>query len=98
MALLVAFTIKLSEKTWLSNSILVWLGKRSYSLYMIHAVVHLYTDLLLRIILKKQVTDLSLSYQYLGLIISVSVTIFMANIVYQIFEVKIHQFLKQKLG
>lgn len=65
---------------------------------MIHAVVHLYTDLLLRIILKKQVTDLSLSYQYLGLIISVSVTIFMANIVYQIFEVKIHQFLKQKLG
>lgn len=96
--LLVVWSVsELEHKHWLDSSWLIWLGKRSYSLYMIHAVVHLYLDFISRAFFGNIIAKLSFSGQFFLFFVVLIVTIIMSHYIYQIVELKLSRYLKMKL-
>lgn len=90
MSLLVYVTTGIERDSWLTNKKLIWLGKRSFSLYMIHAVVHLYLDYIVRLVFNIQMKDISITFQLIGFLFLIPVTLTLANITYILFEQKLH--------
>ena len=88
-----------SEKgKWLDSPLLQYLGQRSYSLYMIHGVVHLLLGYWPQVKWGYNPLDsLSIGEAIGGLILSLLATILLAELSYQFFELRLSRYLKSKI-
>lgn len=95
--LLVASVIGERKETILNSRPLIWLGQRSYSIYMIHAIIHLYFDFSYRVVFHSKIQDLSLALQFTGLVISCVILLYLSHLSYRFIELKLGKSLKNRI-
>jgi peptidoglycan/LPS O-acetylase OafA/YrhL len=79
----------------LSSKPFQYLGKISYSIYLNHALILILVNVVLFRLLKSPITEWMIGF---SLIISISLTILYSNFTYEIIELRLGKFLKEKLG
>tara|TARA_Y100000768_G_C23990823_1_gene692673 strand:- start:3836 stop:4918 length:1083 start_codon:yes stop_codon:yes gene_type:complete len=95
---LVLSAMKDSDTGWFENSLFQYLGQRSYSLYMIHGVVHLLLGYWPQVRWGyNPLESLSLTESILGLVFSIFLTILLAELTYQSLELRLSRYLKSKI-
>ena len=97
MGLMIIASANLRIKTFLNSSPLLWLGKRSFSIYMTHVIVQDIVSSIYRYVYKQSIWDISLSSQLAVFIVSVVLVLIISELSYRFIEVKLHRFLRTKL-
>lgn len=86
-----------SQHHWLESNFLVWLGKRSYSIYMFHAVLQLFIDFLYRLIWNEEIIILAQTWQFLLFILSIVLVLIIGHLSYEYIEKKLTFFIRKSL-
>lgn len=95
--LLVYAAYNAEGKSILNNSIFLYLGSRSYSLYMIHAVVQFFGMFICVKIFGIRISQFSFSEQILGLGVYLVLVLLISELSYRAIEVKLTKILKNLL-
>lgn len=84
-----------SEKTiLLDNKVFIWLGKRSYSIYLIHVIVQDITSYIFRYFGGIEVRDLNLNLQFMLILFLGLLVILMSHFSYNLIELKLYKKIK----
>lgn len=98
LAYMVVTVVNSDQEGWVVNPLLQYLGQRSYSIYMIHGVVHLLFGYWPQVVFEmKLFGSLDLAESLLGLVLTISFTLFLSEVGYRMIEIKLAKFLKTKI-
>ncbi len=95
LILLVYAAYNAEGKSILNNSIFLYLGSRSYSLYMIHAVVQFFGMYIWEKIYGSRISQFSFSEQIFGLGVYLLLVLMISELSYRTFEVKLAKVLRR---
>ncbi len=96
MGIMLMLTSNLKESNFLDSKVLLWLGKRSFSIYMVHVLVQDSVDFAIRFVFDRSLYDASAWLQIIVFLGAICLVFLVAEISYKLIEKRLNSFLRSK--